>query len=250
LTQLGPEAQKLILAGKQALKPSLEDRERLRAALQATLPPNVIDNPLQTPETEQVGSSGVTPAVGRLGVSGLVVGLGIALGGYWWAQRSVPNSALLATSSETVASAFGSSSVFTPDAAEAARAEKQPAVAVTSLVAVATPPATTQASTRNPSPADKTPSAESLAQEVALLSRAEKEFHAGNAANALSLLSEHRRTFPKGVLVQERVALRVHVLCKLGRVAEAEADLRRLGRLSKGSPLESSARAACNGASK
>jgi hypothetical protein len=88
-------------------------------------------------------------------------------------------------------------------------------------------------------------SADSLAQEVAILSRAGSELHAGRPAAALQALDEHRRRFPGGVLAQERTAARIQALCALGRKTEAESELGRLARTSPNSPLEARARKAC-----
>jgi hypothetical protein len=81
-----------------------------------------------------------------------------------------------------------------------------------------------------------------LAEEVALLSRAQTELHASRFGSALRLLDEYERKFPRGVLVQEDVAARVHALCGLGRVEQAKIELTRL---SPTSPHASRARAAC-----
>jgi hypothetical protein len=83
-----------------------------------------------------------------------------------------------------------------------------------------------------------------LKEEVAILSRAESERHARRFASALNLLEEHRRKFPRGSLSQERMAARIRVLCGLGRVTEAEAELAALKRASPSS-LHLPARAAC-----
>jgi hypothetical protein len=94
-------------------------------------------------------------------------------------------------------------------------------------------PAATPSSRR---PADR------LAEEVAILSRAETELHAGRYAGALRVLEEHQRKFPRGTLSQERTAARIRALCGLGRTSEANAAL---ARLSPGSLHEGPAREAC-----
>jgi TolA-binding protein len=83
---------------------------------------------------------------------------------------------------------------------------------------------------------------DALAAEVAILSRAETELHAGRFTSALDVLDEHARRFPRGTLTQERVAARVQALCGLGRVAEAKAELTQLG---SGSLQAGSAREVC-----
>jgi hypothetical protein len=84
-----------------------------------------------------------------------------------------------------------------------------------------------------------------LAQEVAILSRAGTELHAGRPAAALEVLDEHQRKFPRGVLTQERGAARIQALCALGRMKEARAGLARLARAFPGSPHVARARKAC-----
>jgi len=84
-----------------------------------------------------------------------------------------------------------------------------------------------------------------LAEEVALLSRAETELHAGRPAKALVALAEHQRKFPRGALAEERTAARIQALCALGRNDEANAQLRQLLHISPNSPQEGRARQAC-----
>ena len=64
-----------------------------------------------------------------------------------------------------------------------------------------------------------------LAEEVALLSRAETELRAGRPAKALLVLAEHQRKFPRGALAEERTAARIQALCALGLRDEANAQL-------------------------
>jgi len=89
--------------------------------------------------------------------------------------------------------------------------------------------------------------ASGLAEEVALLSRAESALHGGRFVKALGALDEYERKFPRGALVQEDVSARVQALCGLGRTADAKQQLRRL---SPDSPHASRARAACGAALK
>ena len=88
-------------------------------------------------------------------------------------------------------------------------------------------------------------SADSLAEEVAILSQASAELHAGRPAAALKALEEHRRKFPRGVLAQERTSARIQALCALGRTKEAQSELARLARTSPNSPHVARARKAC-----
>jgi hypothetical protein len=71
---------------------------------------------------------------------------------------------------------------------------------------------------------------DSLAEEVRLLSRAERQLNDGRSADALATLGEHERRFARGALAEERIAARVEALCTLGRIAEARTELTRLAR--------------------
>jgi hypothetical protein len=67
-----------------------------------------------------------------------------------------------------------------------------------------------------------------LAEEVALLSRAQAAIRNGKPTVALDVLNEHERKFGNGLLSEERIAARVRALCALGRTSEADAQLARL----------------------
>jgi hypothetical protein len=84
-----------------------------------------------------------------------------------------------------------------------------------------------------------------LAREVALLARATKELHAGNARKALNTLETHRRKFPNGSLAEERRAATAQALCALGRVSEGRAEQ---ARLAPNSPAASRAKQLCDAA--
>jgi RNA polymerase sigma-70 factor (ECF subfamily) len=59
------------------------------------------------------------------------------------------------------------------------------------------------------------------------------------------LLDEHARTYPTGVLAEERSAERVLTLCKLGRKAQARTEAARFLRATPDSPLAQSIRSSC-----
>jgi hypothetical protein len=96
-------------------------------------------------------------------------------------------------------------------------------------------PSTASAVTAAPAPRSviRINDSDRLAEEVVLLTRAEREFHAGDLRRALTIVDEHGQKFSKGALAQERNSLRLRVLCGLGRNDEAQAEAKRLGRLSR-----------------
>ena len=228
MSSLGPDAQALLKAGRTALRPTTDDRERIAAALRVRLgdaaltPDGQASNPHAAP-------TAATQTLGWPAVTAVVVGLAVSGAALLYAFRAPePNASTVA-----VAAPSSSPPAEVPPAAAPA---PETAVAVEPLPPVETPAAV---SPRRPS--------DRLAEEVAILSRAETELHSGRYQGALRVLDEHERKFPRGTLAQERVAARIRALCGLGRNAEANAAL---ARLSPGSLHEGPAREACAATSK
>jgi hypothetical protein len=84
-----------------------------------------------------------------------------------------------------------------------------------------------------------------LGAETRLLRQADSELRNRNASRALELLDEHARTFPHGVLSEERSAERITTLCALGRVDEARDEARRFLAAAADSPLAKVVRSSC-----
>jgi TolA-binding protein len=80
-------------------------------------------------------------------------------------------------------------------------------------------------STRTKQPRRSITPQESYAAELQLLQRAQSEYASHDFANALAVLAEHGRRFPKGRLAEEREALRVRALAHAGRGDEARRAL-------------------------
>ncbi|HEY8376481.1 MAG TPA: hypothetical protein VIK91_08330 [Nannocystis sp.] len=97
---------------------------------------------------------------------------------------------------------------------------------------VAAPPAPTPVVRRTYVPKD----IPSLDAELALLRAAREALTQGEPAAALVSLERHRREFPGGLLVEERMLLRAQALCELGRRAEARAAAAELVRAFPSSP--------------
>ncbi len=70
-------------------------------------------------------------------------------------------------------------------------------------------------------PAPFTPAASSLSHERGLLDRARAKMAAGEADGALASLNQHARSYPRGLLSEEREAMAVNALVALGRAPEA-----------------------------
>ena len=232
MSNLGPEARGLVEAGRAALAPTDADRARNLAALGARLPPGALDHPepAATPAAASGGGLG-WPAVSAI-VAGLVASAGIA----FFALRA-PTKPVPVVAPAPPVPAEGPSALAPPAVSTASPATPSSDAAL--LPPNANAPATPATST--PRGASRR-SSDRLAEEVAILSRAETELHAGHYAGALGLLAQHARSFPRGTLAQERIGAQVQALCGLGRRTEADATLRRL---APGSLQETRARAAC-----
>jgi len=87
--------------------------------------------------------------------------------------------------------------------------------------------------------------AASVADEADLLRRADLALKANDPEGALSLLDRHAAQFPHGVLIEERDAERVVVLCALARVDDARALAATFLRERPRSPLAVRVRASC-----
>jgi hypothetical protein len=119
--------------------------------------------------------------------------------------------------------------VSTPPASSTSR---QPSVArpssrdVTATPAPTVAPPTTEPSDVprseiEPSPSRRAPTAQSYDAELQVMRSAHTAFAARDYSNALLLASEHARRFPKGLLAEEREALRIRCLMGSGRTSEA-----------------------------
>ncbi len=84
-----------------------------------------------------------------------------------------------------------------------------------------------------------------LAEEVTLIAQAKKAIVRGELERAQLLLNQHRRDFPGGQLLAERVALEVHLRCKAGDVAGAQQGLKELALLAPDSLLLRNATQKC-----
>lgn len=218
MSDLNPEVQKLVQASRDAFRPTYADRERV---FQGLLPK--LGAPLGA-EAASATADGTLKAT-LLKVSAALVGVGIAGGGLYLALGPEAQN----VEAPVVAAA---KPVPAPNAPPAELPESS----------VPAPPQAEPAAKRSPAPGR---SADSLAQEVAILARASSELRAGRPAAAMKSLDEHQRLFPSGVLAQERTAARIQALCALGRTKEARTALERLARTAPNSPHEARARKAC-----
>jgi hypothetical protein len=84
-----------------------------------------------------------------------------------------------------------------------------------------------------------------LAGELAMLRLSLSHKESGRAEDALSTLNEYLVQFPEGALTLEALALRVMVLCELGRVEEAKKAFEGLASTTGSSPVLERVRTSC-----
>jgi hypothetical protein len=220
LTRLTPAAEELVRAGREAFRPSAADRERVFQALLPSV-------------GSGIAAGGTAPSAAAAAASGTgvivkataaLVAVGVAGGALILALRGGPAPERPASTAPAVSVAVAS-------------APKPPETAPS--------PVPQASSAEKRAPVASSRPADNLAEEVAILSRASAELHAGRPAAALQALEEHRRIFPRGILAQERTSARVQALCALGRMKQAQVELAQLVRSSPNSPHVARARKAC-----
>ena len=84
-----------------------------------------------------------------------------------------------------------------------------------------------------------------LEAELSLIEQAQGALRDGDPGRALMLLAEHERRFPRGLLLEERLASRTLALCNMGLKAEAEKVAGELTQYSPASALWPSVALAC-----
>ncbi|MET0790785.1 MAG: hypothetical protein ABW061_04635 [Polyangiaceae bacterium] len=226
MSALSSKARAVIEQAHEEVRPAAGERERLEALLDAQL--GATAPGLVNPEPALVRQ-----ASSWRWVTSLTVGAALVGGAALWALRpnidSRPASTALSASAQ----------VKPPEAAPtvASLADAQASIAPESAPSAKVSPETKAA---------LQPAQNTLAQEVALLSRATSDLRAGRAGPALKLLDEHQRKFPNGMLTVERRAVRAQALCALKRVSEGRAEL---ARLAPQSPAAGRAKQLCDAAS-
>lgn len=239
MTRLTPRAEELVRAGRAALRPSADDRERVFRALLPQLGGSPRGEGTTAPSAATVAA---TPIL----IKGLAALVGIALagGGLSLALRLDPPPAKTHTTGPVRPVAVAPV-VFGESMGDSTLKGRVRSPAGGTDV---TGDSRVSAASRF-TPVDKRPvrsdRADSLAEEVAMLSRASADLHGGRPMAALRALGEHQRRFPTGVLAEERSAARVQALCALGRSHEARIEIAQLARTAPRSPHLAHARSAC-----
>lgn len=223
MSDLSPELQKIVLAGKAASCPTTTDFDRVATALEARLGNIVL--PRSEPASG-IGSNASVPVASSKVAALTAIGLALVIGGivlYSSRQGEDSGSSIPAVATVVLPSA-GPIEPSHQESTQHSTLHSAPAP-LSTATAAQTASARAPGGVRSRQP-ERDPNR--LAEEASLLSRAEAELYRGHPGKSLELLGEHERKFAGGALTEERVAARVQALCALGRVSEAEAQLARL----------------------
>jgi hypothetical protein len=235
VAELNPEARKVLDAVRAARAPSREDRERVFAALMASVAVTAV-----VPSVVAAKSGGL---LGKLASNALWVKAAASV-----AVISVASVSTIAyvrhrgnatvAARPTVSVAAPSARVALPEVPVAPPAVSRVAAAAPSPVPSVERPAPAFAPARR---APDRPSAE-----LALLRQARDARRAGQPERALELAREHEKNYPDSERWAERETLRVLALCDLGRVDAARRSAAPL-QYWWSSPLRATLNASCVG---
>jgi len=220
MSGLSPELTEFVQVSRSALRPTEADSARILEALRA----QVGDAAVVGADAAQ-GAASLASTSFLLGKGSLLSLVGLAmLGGIWFFATHSRRATLRETNGATSAAATASVTIALAPSSTASNTQLSPEPAASEVAAVA----------NLSSDGDKSRPAAShhvhdrLAEEVAIIARAEAALRSGRPAVALDVLNEHERKFGNGLLAEERIAARAQALCALGRTAEAQAQLTQL----------------------
>ena len=237
MTELDPEARRILELTREARTPTARDKVRMDRRIGAAL--------ALGSATSHAASGGAATKV--VGTAAAIKWTGIALiaigsAGYvgWRASHPSPSPSpmgvVAAPAAADPAPAAAGQGVATAPPEPAARPEPEPA----------DHPGALRSSGASRASHPKV-SEETLSEELDLLHDAQSKWRAGNASAALSLLSEHRKRFPRSQLGSERDALTILSLCATNRTAEARRLAQRFLQTAQRSPLRTSVEESCGG---
>ncbi|MCA9711481.1 MAG: hypothetical protein KDK70_36925, partial [Myxococcales bacterium] len=180
-----------------------------------------------------------------LGLSTAVAATGLTLA---VAATSVPPSPRPSNATQTLAAVAPSPRATPTGPASAPRGEAEPVPVPVPRPPTAPRIAPVEASrpTARARPRATAVSPDTLADQTERLSAARRALNEGRAAEALERLEQHARDYPTSTLAELRGALRVEVLCTLGRSTQARDEAAALVRLHPRSNVARHATTVCS----
>jgi hypothetical protein len=270
MSELLPEDRALIEAARNGLHASEEDRLRVKRNLFGKLGLGVAAGTAATSATALGSAAASTVSIATV-VKGVLAGVVLTAsigGGVLYVERTpaslppIPAPPIAVESapppmplpSAPSPTATASISVPRPEAKKRPAPSPSPTTVVPTAMASATtdpaisaPPADPVVSLPASSPSHPLPARPmSLETETRLLREAEGAMRAGDPSRALTRLDEHARSFPNGVLGEERDAQRVFAMCALGRTEQARIAAGQFTATYPHSPLRNRVQSACS----
>ena len=207
MSELGPDTRALLDAARDAHDPSLDDRSRIRGKIATRIGAAAFAT-----TAALTASSSTARAAAKLGI-GVVVGGALLIVGAWWRSGHEPSPPPPVQTHAIAAPAPSPPPVVDLDPAP---------VPVESLASIPQP-TTEKRALPAPSPVTTEKAQSTLDAELTLLRDAKKALNDGDSSRALSILDEHQRKFPDGILAEERASTRVLALCAAGKTSDARA---------------------------
>lgn len=218
MSGLSPELREFVQVSRSALRPTEADSARILEGLRAQLGDAAVVG-------TQTAQAAVTSTSFLFGKGSLLSLVGLAmLGGIWFFAARNPQATLTETNAVTSGAATVTATIALVPSSASSNRPLLPAPTVSDVALVATASLDSEKSR----PAATHHVHDRLAEEVAIIARAETALRTGRPAAALEVLNEHERKFGNGLLAEERIAARAQALCALGRTAEADAQLTQL----------------------
>lgn len=242
---------RLVAQYRKAIEPS---SDRLAAILRDVSDPQAKPRILEPRRRRELAPPAPRRGGLRLVMGGGLVALAAAAAVAWWLASTSRHATAVAEDSASqapfgVEARGGERAVAPPTQPRTRTAEPRPDPAVVTAPGV-DPPADAPAreitadvgSSRSRTRASK-PSP--LAEETALVERAEVLLRKNDVEGALAVLAEHARKFPSGALAVERAALRVIALCRQGNAMQGRGEAALLERHAASKPYRERIRRAC-----
>lgn len=230
---LDRDAQRILDLASDARAPGADDRARMDGKLSAVLGAAALAG------ASQAGAAHASTAGTSAGAAAHAAGAGALK---WWLT-----SALLASA----VAGYVTLSRHAPEPA----VQRQPPIRLAPPPPVVEPTNEAPALEPAPDPAEQAPlraishakpkARGTLSDELELLHRAQAAWRAHEAPQALALIDQHKRRFPRSELRLEREGLRVLTLCELGRTNEARALAHKLLDKAPRSPLRATIEESC-----
>jgi hypothetical protein len=267
---LSPRARALLDAYRQAEAPPAKALDRILDAVNehpAALPSPELDVDPQAISAAGPGSGVLAKVVSSAGAKILAATLAVSLPAAWWLSRPSPDQ--VAVPAPVVAATAPTAEVEgtrAPDSLPPADPAPTPRpLRLSDLPVPAAPSSSVRARANDGTtpagpggsgapaiildetvaPSASAPASGTLAEEVALLARANEALAGRDPQRALVLLREHQARFPASRLGQARAVTRALSLCAAGQLAEGSSAAEAILKARPASPFAERLRSAC-----